>query len=45
MYRFSAQNNTFYCVSAGVDGRNVFVHGCESPKGVYFGLDDVRQKL
>lgn len=25
---------------AGADGRNVFEHGCESPRGVYLGLDD-----
>lgn len=45
-YNFKcAQNNKFYFVSAGADGTNVFGHVCESPRRVYLGPEDVRQKL
>ncbi|XP_039524413.1 uncharacterized protein LOC120477081 isoform X3 [Pimephales promelas] len=43
MYNEEFSTQKFGCTdsnTSGADGRNVFVHGWESPRGVYLGLDD-----
>ncbi|XP_051748051.1 uncharacterized protein LOC127511324 isoform X2 [Ctenopharyngodon idella] len=42
---FSTQEFVSTNCNTCADGRNVFVHVCESPRRVYLGQEDVRQKL